>query len=377
MERHTQRTWAEIDLAAIAGNISNIKKYVGEKSKVMAVVKADAYGHGAVQTAKAMLENGADCLGVAFIDEAEQLRAAGITAPVLILGYTADYDAARVVEAEVTPTLFSLGSAKAFSECAVGANKKVKIHIKLDTGMNRIGFSCTKESVEEIVKISKLENIEIEGIFTHFSCADEKGREYTDVQAKKFIDFVSELEKRGVKIPVKHACNSAGVVRFPEYYFDMVRPGIILYGMPPSADVDISPLNLKHAMTIKSVVTRIHTADIGARVSYGGTFVEGEKKVLATIPVGYADGYSRLLSDRAVMSVKGKFAKVVGRICMDQCMIDVTNVNNIKVEDEVIVAGGAVDAPCSYHSLAELEGTISYELFCLTGKRVPRIYIND
>lgn len=377
MKNYTRRTWAEVNLAALANNISNIKAYVGEKVSVMAVVKADAYGHGAVETAKVMLQNGADRLGVAFVDEAEQLREAGITAPILLLGYTAKADAERIVKANVTPAVFSIESAENFSGCAKAAGKTIKIHIKLDTGMNRIGYPCTDESIDEIVKISKLENVEIEGIFTHFSCADEADRKFTDIQAAKFIDFTTKLESRGVKIPIKHACNSAGTLCFPEYYFDMVRPGIILYGMPPSSEVDVSPLNLKPAMTLKSVISRIHTAEPGDKISYGGTFVPGKTVRLATVPVGYADGYPRVLSNKAEMRVRDVTAKVVGRICMDQCIIDVTNVNNIKVEDEVVVAGGPFDAPGSYYNLAELCSTISYELFCLTGKRVPRVYIND
>ena len=377
MKNHTYRTWAEIDLDALKNNIRNIKKHVGEKTKVTAVVKADAYGHGAVVVAKTLLENGADCLGVAFIDEAEQIRNAGINCPVLLLGYTAEADIKRVIDMDITPTVFQLQSAKKISEQAKKAGKIIKVHIKIDSGMNRIGFLCNQQSAEEIMEISSLENLEIEGIFTHFSCADEASREYTDAQAAKFMDFINKLEKNGIKIPIKHACNSAGIVQFPEYHFDMVRAGIITYGMSPSEYVDISPLELKPALMLKSMVSRVQTIPAGEKISYGGTYVTEKPIKAAAISIGYADGYLRVLSGKADVLVNGQPAKVVGRICMDQCIIDVTNVNNIKVEDEVIVAGGPPESPVSFDRLASLAGTINYELFCLIGKRVPRIYLKD
>lgn len=376
MNNYTRRSWAEVDLDALKNNIINIKDYVGKKTKVLVIVKADAYGHGAVWSAKTLISNGADCLGVAFIDEAEELRNAGINSPILLLGYTSRQDVARVVDRDITPTVFSYDLAKDFSDVAVKNGKTVKIHIKIDSGMNRVGFDCNEKSVEEIVKISKLPGIEIEGIFTHFSCADGIDREYTDMQAEKFMWIVEKLEQEGVKIPVKHACNSAGIVKFPEYYFDMVRSGIITYGMPPSDEVDVSSLKLKPAMTFKSTVSRVFDIVAGEKVSYGGTFSPDKDMKAAVVTTGYADGYSRLLSNKATVMVNGQPAKVVGRICMDQCIIDVTNVNNIKVEDEVIIAGGQPDCPTSFDFLAKLCGTISYELLCLVGKRVPRIYLN-
>lgn len=375
MNSYTRRAWAEVDLGAIANNIKNIKEYVGEKTRVLAVVKADAYGHGVVPVAQTLVKNGADCLAVAFIDEAEQLRNAGINCPVLLLGYTIAEDAERVIDANVIPTVFHYDSAKTFSEVAKKAGKRLKIHIKIDSGMNRVGYACTEESVKEIVKISRLDNIEIEGIFTHFACADESSREYTHMQAAKFLEMVKKLEENGVKIPVKHVCNSAGILQYPEYHFDMVRAGIITYGMPPSEEVDISPLKLKAALTLKSRVVRIFDVLPGEKISYGGTFSPDKPMKAAVVSIGYGDGYIRMLSNKATMVAAGHLAKVVGRICMDQCIIDVTNVNNIKVEDEITVAGGQPDALTSFDSLAKLCGTISYELFCLIGKRVPRIYL--
>lgn len=377
MKNHTYRTWAEIDLDALRDNIKNIKAYVKKGTKVMAVVKADAYGHGCPAASKVLIENGADCLGVAFIDEAKQIRDAGIDCPILVLGYTAAEDVEKMVELDVTPTVYQLESAERFSKAGEKFGKIVKIHIKIDTGMNRIGFPCDEKSIDEVEKISKLKNIEIEGIFTHFSCADEESRDYTDSQMKKFMWFTDNLEKRGIKIPVKHVCNSAGTINFPEYHLDMVRAGIIVYGVKPSDYVDISPLGLKPALTLKSMVTRVLKVKAGEKISYGGTFVCDKDTTLAAISIGYADGYLRVLSDKAPVLINGETAKVVGRICMDQCIIDVTNVNNIKVEDEVIVAGGDSLSPVSFDKLAEIAGTINYELFCLIGKRVPRIYLES
>lgn len=377
MKNHTYRTWAEIDLDAMANNIKNIKSHVKSGTKVMAVVKADAYGHGCPMAAKTLTQNGADYLGVAFIDEAKQIRDAGIDCPILVLGYTATEDIEKMVELNVTPTVYRMESAEKFSEAAVKYGKTVKIHIKLDTGMNRIGLPCNEESLETIKQISKLKNLEIEGIFTHFSCADDKDREYTDYQVKKFVGVVKELEKMGINIPIKHVCNSAGIVNFPEYHFDMVRAGIIIYGVKPSDYVDILPLKLKPALALKSMVTRVQEIDAGEKISYGGTFVSEKNTKIAAISIGYADGYLRVLSGKATVLINGQPAKVVGRICMDQCIIDVTSVNNIKVEDEVTVAGGPAGSPVSFDNLAEMAGTINYELFCLIGKRVPRIYLKD
>ncbi|MFA7636938.1 MAG: alanine racemase [Monoglobales bacterium] len=375
MNINSRRTWAEVDLGAIENNIKNIKEYVGDNIKVLAVVKADAYGHGSVPVAKRLTENGADYLGVAFVGEAEELRSAGIDCPILLLGYTNAADVEKAVELGVTPTIFHFETAKRFSDAAIKAGKVVKIHVKIDTGMNRVGFECNDKSVEEIVKISKLENLEIEGIFTHFACADEALREYTDYQAENFLGFIGKLEKQGINILIKHACNSAGIIGFPEYHFDMVRAGIITYGIAPSEEVDISKLNLKPALTVKSTVSRVFDIAPGEKISYGGTFIAQKPMKAAVLPIGYADGYLRALSNKGIVLVNGQYAKVIGRICMDQCIIDVTNVNNINVEDEVIIAGGSHDCPVSFEALAKICDTISYELFCVIGKRVPRVYL--
>lgn len=378
MKKPTYRTWAEIDLDKIAANMRTIKNFVGEKTKVMAVVKADAYGHGYLNVSKVMLENGADYLGVAFIDEAEQLRGHGITAPILILGYTSRHDMQRLVEHNVMPTIYQTEDAEYLSILAMEAKKSVKVHIKLDTGMNRLGFVGTDpQAVAEILKISRLPGIEIEGIFTHFSKADETDDSYSEMQFERFCKVCEKLEHTGLHIPVKHVCNSAGLIKYKSMHLDMVRPGIISYGLYPSEEVDKNILKLTPAMSIKTVVTRIQYISKGEKISYGGIFTAPRRMKIATIPIGYADGYLRVLSNHARVIAGGGYAPVVGRICMDQCMIDVTDVNTMDVEDEVTVIGKEGENEVTVDDLAKLTGSINYELLCLIGKRVPRVYMKN
>ncbi len=372
------RAWAEVNLDAIAHNVRAIRKLLKPETRLLGVVKADGYGHGFREVAKTLLQNGADSLGVATIDEAMQLRARNIKAPILILGHTPDSRAQDLVEHEITPTVFHYSLAKAVSCAAVKAGKLAKIHISLDTGMSRIGFNTTDEDVETILSIHKLSNVEIEGLFTHFAKADEKDHAYTDMQFARFMDMADRLEARGLSIPVKHVCNSAGVMEFPQYQLDMVRPGIILYGQYPSEDVDKSKLDLIPAMELKAVITHISTKEKGVRVSYGGTYkTYKDFTKIATIPIGYADGYLRNFSNNADMIAGGQRVPVIGRICMDQCMIDVTSVNNINVGDEVIIFGKRGEEEISVTELASLLGTINYEILCVIGKRIPRVYLKD
>lgn len=378
MEKSAYRTWAEINLDTIAANMREIKNYVGEKTKVMAVVKADAYGHGYLNISKVMLESGADYLGVAFIDEAEQLRRHGITSPILILGYTSHNDLHRVVKNDIIPTIYQFKDAEYLSEIALKYNKIVKIHIKIDTGMNRLGFmSSKKESLEEIQKIYALKNIKIEGIFTHMSCADESDDSYSYLQFDRFCEFCEKCAKAGINIPIKHICNSAGILKYKSMHLNMVRPGIISYGLYPSSYVNHDILKLMPAMSIKTVVTRIQYISKGEKISYGGTFTTPCDMKIATIPIGYADGYIRALQEKAQVIAGDAYANIVGRICMDQCMIDVTNVNTISIEDEVVIIGEKGGKSISFDKLAEDIGTINYELLCLIGKRVPRVYLRN
>lgn len=378
------RAWAEINLNAIENNIKSIRSYVGNSVKILGIVKADAYGHGYLETARTLLENGADALAVACLDEAIQLRKCGIEHPILILGNSRISEAEILVSNDIMPACFELSLAKALSEAAVKLNKKAKIHIKIDTGMGRVGYRFgdnpteNEASVNEILSIAALPNMEIDGIFTHFSVADDDDDdEYTNLQFNRFCGICNELEKRGLTVPTKHCCNSAALIRFPHMHLDMVRPGIILYGHKPSEFVDCTALKLKPSMTFKARITNIKEIEKGESVSYGRRFIAKEKCKIATVPVGYADGYSRVLSGKVKIIAGGKLCDNVGNICMDQCMFDVTNVNTIAIGDEVILFGEGDNIELPVESLAEKMGTINYEILCMIGKRIPRIYLKD
>ena len=342
-----KRTWAEVDLDAIAHNIKEIRKITNPNAKIMAVVKADAYGHGFLEVAKTLLENGADRLAVAVLQEGKQLRSRGVTVPILILGASGEEAVEDLINFDITPSVFTYEFAKALSY---------------------------EEIVDEIIKISKLPYIEIEGIFSHFATSDEYDKSYTLLQYGRFMDVCSRLEEKGLNIPIKHICNSAGIMMYPEMHLDMVRPGVILYGMYPSDEVDKSRLDLIPAMTLKSTITHIKEVEPGRGVSYGKEYITDKKTKIATVPIGYADGYLRKLAKHGKMIVDGVKVPIIGRICMDQCMIDVTNVHNIDKGDEVIIFGRE---GVTVDDLAEWLETINYEVSCVIGKRIPRIYTKD
>ncbi len=372
------RTWAEVDLDAIAHNMREIRRITDKNAQIMAVVKADAYGHGFMETAKTLLENGADRLAVAVLQEGKQLRSRGVTVPILILGASGPEDAEDLINFDITPNVFDYEFAKALSYEAEKKEKVTKIHIKLDTGMSRIGFVVDdgdhEEIVDEIIKVSKLPYIEIEGIFSHFSTSDEENREYTELQFKRFMQVVDVLEQRGLHIPIKHICNSAGIMMYPEMHLDMVRPGVILYGMYPSDEVDKTRLNLIPAMTLKSRITLVKDVEPGRGVSYGKEYITDRTTKIATVPIGYADGYLRKIAKKGRMLVHGVKVPIIGRICMDQCMIDVTNVHNIDKGDEAIIFG---KEGITIDDVAEWLETINYEVACVIGKRIPRIYTRN
>ena len=375
-----QRAWAEIDLDSIAQNVKQIKNILNPGVKLMGVVKANAYGHGVFETAKTILKNGADALAVAFIDEAVELRKYGIDVPILILGNSAEESVEDLLLYNITPTVFTEEFAKCLSKKASQMGKTVKIHIKVDTGMCRIGFMYGNEeeqqkTIDSIEKIAKLPGIEIEGIFSHFATSDEEDTSYTYAQFENFKKLTEKLFDMGIKIPVRHIANSAALVRFPEMQLDMVRAGVIMYGMYPSECVTDGKLLLRPAMKFKARVINIKDVEEGLSVSYGKSYVTDAPSKIATIAVGYADGYSRTLSNRVEVLAKGKRVKQLGRICMDQCMIDVTTVNNINIGDEVTLFGsdGEQNIPIEY--IADKMGTINYEIACIVGRRIPRVYI--
>ena len=374
------RAWAEIDLDAIAHNFKEIKRVTSPDAKIMAVIKADAYGHGFTEVAHTLLQSGANAFAVATADEALQLRRAGFDVPVLILGYVFADEYEELIKNGISLVAGSLDTAREISCAAKKAGKRAKIHIKLDTGMGRIGFVCgdDDESVaDEICSAAALDAIETEGIFSHFSKADETDLSYTRFQFERFSHICSLIEGRGLNIPIKHICNSAGIIRLPEFHMDMVRAGIILYGLNPSDCPVWDKVNLKPAMTFKTKIVNIKNIKHESSISYGGKYKASPGKKIATIAVVYADGFSRILSNKASVLVRGKRAKVVGNICMDQCMIDVTDIEGVNLNDDVIIFGSDGNNTITVELVASLLGTISYEVVCSVGKRIPRIYIQN
>jgi len=369
--------WAEINLDNLANNMKEIRRLTDEKAQITAVIKADGYGHGAKYIAQTLLENGADRFAVAVLDEALELRNYGITVPILVLGYTQPERAKAIVENNIEQAVYSYELAKALSDEAVEQNKEVKIHIKVDTGMGRIGFRCEESAIEYIKKIHELPNLTIEGMFTHFAIADEKDKTFTEEQFSKFMWIANRLEEEGIKISLKHCGNSATIIDLPKMHLDMVRAGIILYGLAPSQDVELEKINLKQVMSLKVRITHVKEINPGESVSYGRKFIASRKSKIASLPIGYADGYTRMLSGKAEALVNGIKVPVVGRICMDQCMIDVTGIEDVKVGDEVVLFGEQNGSFISIDEIAEKLGTINYEVVCMIGKRVPRVYVKE
>ncbi|GEA29113.1 alanine racemase [Clostridium diolis] len=377
MQKILRPVYAEIDLDAIAYNIKNIKKLVKDK-EVIAVVKADCYGHGALDVVPTLLENGASRLAVAVLTEGIELRNDNIKAPIMILGYTPSYLNEELIKYDLEQTVYDLDYAKELSKTALSLNKKAKIHIAIDTGMGRIGFLPTEKAIDAICKICSLEGLEVIGIFTHFSTSDEKDKEYTNEQFEKFTYLLKKLSNLNIEIPIKHVSNSGAIMDMPETYLDAVRAGIILYGYYPSPEVKKENLSLKPALTLKATITRVQEMDAGMSISYGRTFKTERKSLIATIPIGYADGYSRLLAKNAKVIINGQFAPIVGRICMDQCMIDITDINgDIKVGDEVIILGEQNGLRFNADNFAEIMGTINYEILCMLKYRIPRVYVKN
>lgn len=371
-----QRVVAEINLDNIAKNMINIREAVNKDTKIMAVVKADGYGHGCIEVAKICLYNGADWLGVAILEEALELRENNIYEPILILGNTIKNKFDQVIKNDITQTVFSFEMAKDISDVAKKLNKEAKIHIKIDTGMNRIGFLPKEEDIEEIIKISKLPYINITGIFTHFATSDEEDKTFTNEQFEKYNWVIKKLEERGIKNIIKHVSNSGAILDLQKYDLDMVRAGIIIYGMYPSEKVK-KDIELFPAMSIETYVSYIKEVEENLSVSYCRTYFTNKKTKVATIPVGYADGYARIMSNKAKVIIKGQYADVIGNICMDQFMIDVTHIENIKIGDKVILMGNEDGISVTAEDLAKLQGTINYEVVCTIGKRIPRVFTKN
>lgn len=369
------RTEAAIDLNAVEYNYINTRNKLPKDVKILCVVKADAYGHGAVEISK-MLDDKADFFGVACIEEAVELKKAGIKKPVLVLGYvfSGAYDIA--VKYDIRIPVFSYESAKALSDEAVRQNKTVPFHFCIDTGMSRIGFQVNEESADICKKITQLPNIEAEGLFSHFATADEENLDKSIAQQNKFDRFVDMLKKKDIEIPIKHLNNSAGIMNFEKHY-DMCRMGIILYGLYPSHEVDKSLLSVKPVMSWLSHISHLKTLEAGREISYGGTYVTTKNTVVATIPVGYADGYPRSLSNIGKVIINGKYAPILGRVCMDQFMVDVTDIDDIKIGTKVTLVGKDGDARLTMEEVSEAAGSFNYELPCRISRRVPRTFYKD
>jgi alanine racemase len=368
-------TWAEISLGAIKHNTNQFKTFIGSSVSLMAVVKADGYGHGAVQVARAAVETGADYLAVAILDEAIELREAGITEPILVLGYTPSRSIRQAIIAGVDITVFSEEVLEEINFQSKELQRTVNIHLKIDTGMTRIGVHTREEALVLATKALESPLVVLKGIFTHFANADSEDRTYTLQQFERFRAVTSFLEDNGISIPLKHCCNTAGTMNFPEMHLDMVRVGIGLYGLYPDVSLKVHTISLQQAITLKTKIAGIKKVPKSQPISYGCTYTPTSERVIATLPIGYADGLSRHLSNCGQFLVHGQKVLVAGRVCMDQTMIDVTSVVPPCQEgEEVVIFGGNAEAFQSVDEIALLMGTINYEVVCLIGKRVPRIY---
>ncbi len=377
MNRYS-RIYAGIDLDAVAYNFESMRKNIDSRTKMIAVIKADGYGHGAVPIAR-MVENYDYIWGfaTATAEEALELRSAGVTKPVLILGFVFAEHYRELVAQDIRPAVFKLSMAQQLSEEAVSQGKQFAIHLALDTGMTRIGLKDEEESVETIRQIAALPNLKIEGMFTHFARADETDKAAADCQLERYLRFAKKLEEAGISIPIRHCSNSAGIIDLPRANLDLVRAGISIYGIYPSEEVEKSRVPLKPVMELKSHISYLKEVEPGVAVSYGGTFVTKRRTRIATIPVGYADGYPRMLSGKGWVLIRGKKAPILGRVCMDQFMVDVTEIPDAAELDPVTLLGRDGDAMLPVEALSELCGRFPYEFVCDIGKRVPRVYIKN
>ena len=365
-------TWAEINLDNILHNYNTLKALTPDGTKACAIIKANGYGHGSVEIAKHLEKHGCDYFGVATANEALELRKSGVKAPLMCLAYVESTLYREFIEKDIDLPLFSYEVAKNISEEAQKLNKYAKIHIKLDTGMSRVGFAIEDETIEEIEKISKLPNLVLQGIYTHFALADTTDRTETDNQYEKYMSVVERLEEKGIYFKINHVCNSAATMQYPEYHLDMVRLGIALYGHYPSEDVDKSIAQLKPAMTLKTRVSHVKLLEVGRGISYGHNYhVKDKPEHIATMPIGYADGFTRMLSGKADVFINDKRYDVVGRICMDQSMVRVDE--TVKLGDEITIFSG--NGEMAIERLAAQLGTINYELLCMVQRRIPRVYI--
>lgn len=376
MNEKLRPAWVEVDKKKAIHNLLEVRRAVGPNIKICTVVKADSYGMGSVELSKMYLENGVDMFAVAVIGEAFELREEIKEKDILVLGFTSEEFYEDAIKNNITLTIYNYDHAVRLNEAAKKLNKKAKIHIKVETGMNRLGFLPTEENADKVADIAKLENIKIEGAYSHHAKADEKDKTTAHMQAGRFIKFMKMLKERNVEIPTKHIANSATIIEIPEYYFDMVRPGIILAGFYPSDEVDTEKYKFEICVTLKARLANVKTIDAGEGVGYGHLYRADKPVTVGTIPLGYADGYSRLLSNKGYVVVKGVKCQILGKVCMDQFMVDLSNVENPQIGDVAIVYGDGTDGAMTAEDVANMRGTISYEVLTnLAVRRLPKIYV--
>lgn len=379
--------WSEIDLRSFSHNIRQFKNILRPSARLMAVLKANAYGHGLLEVAGRVLKDGAQVLGVARISEAIAIRRAGFDAPVLIFGHTPPELAGKLIEYNLTQTLWSYEMARSLSEAVPPGGRKIKIHLKIDTGMGRLGMlpcdlgrtsgypEISQHAVDDVILIKKLPGIKLEGVYTHFATADAPDKTQAIRQFEIFNRFLEKVKKRGIEFEIRHAANSAAIIDMPQTHLDMVRLGISLYGYSPSGFVDADKLGILPVMTLKSRIIHLKKVNAGFCVSYGRTWQATAPTKIATVSIGYGDGYSRLLSSKGKMLVRGRLAPVAGRVCMDQTMLDVGQIPDVEVGDEVVVFGPHKILPIGADRMAKHINTISYEVLTQISDRVPRVYI--
>lgn len=380
MDAYYRPTWVEVSLDALSGNLQAFRQALPDSIRIMAVVKADAYGHGAASIAREAIASGADHLAVAFLDEALQLREAGISAPILVLGYTAPDGLEMALKNNITLTVFNeemLRGMELLQGQAEALDKRLRVHIKVDSGMHRIGLYKEEEAVSYLKQIARMPHICLEGLFTHYACADEADKAYTRLQYEKFSRVVHEVKRLGIDIPYIHAGNSAAAIDTPELVYNMARLGIAMYGLYPSEKVDHTIIKLEPIMSLKTRMIHDKWLSEGSGISYGTIYhTKGEERI-GTLPIGYADGFSRMLSTKANALIRGKRVPIVGRICMDQCMLNITGVPEAEAGDEVVLIGRQGDEVIPAEEIAGHLGTINYEVTCMMAHRIPRVYVKE
>jgi alanine racemase len=372
--RPERPTWLEINLSAIANNTRSIKELVGPRVRVLASLKADGYGHGALKVARTTLHNGASMIGVATVSEAAPLREAGISAPILVFGYVPLWQMREAIRLDLTITLYALDAAQALARAAQALDKTARVHIKIDTGMSRLGIRA--EQMDEILQLMReihhLPNLELEGIFTHFAKADAEDLSHARLQLERFQNVLQVIEGEGLRPPLVHAANSAATLSLPDAHFDMVRPGVALYGLEPSPDVPL-PKGFQPALAFKTQVAQVKLIPAGEGISYGCTYITAQPTRIAVLPVGYADGFRRAPTNWGSVLIHGQEAPLLGRVCMDQSMVDVSHIPGVRVGDEVVLIGQQGTATLSAETVARRLGTINYEVVAEILARVPRV----